>query len=65
MYRMYYQKLRREWTTKNFTSGIQFFKDIADIIIDGGPGGIIPSTVIDCTKEEYEVVRMGAGAWEE
>jgi len=41
------------------------FKGIADIVVDGGPGGMIPSTVIDCTKEEYEVVRMGAGQWEE
>ena len=41
------------------------FKDIADIVIDGGPGGMIPSTVIDCTKEQYEVLRMGAGPWEE
>ena len=41
------------------------FKNIADIVIDGGPGGMIPSTVIDCTKEEYEVLRMGAGVWDE
>jgi tRNA A37 threonylcarbamoyladenosine synthetase subunit TsaC/SUA5/YrdC len=25
---------------------------------------MIPSTVIDCTKEPYEVIRMGAGEWE-
>jgi tRNA A37 threonylcarbamoyladenosine synthetase subunit TsaC/SUA5/YrdC len=37
------------------------FRGIADIVIDGGPGGMIPSTVIDCTKEDFEVVRMGAG----
>ncbi|HYK46081.1 MAG TPA: L-threonylcarbamoyladenylate synthase [Parafilimonas sp.] len=41
------------------------FRGIADIVIDGGPGGMIPSTVIDCTKEELEVVRMGAGNWDE
>jgi tRNA threonylcarbamoyl adenosine modification protein (Sua5/YciO/YrdC/YwlC family) len=41
------------------------FKDIADIVVDGGPGGMVPSTIIDCTKEEYEVLRMGAGVWEE
>lgn len=41
------------------------FKHLADITVDGGPGGIIPSTVIDCTKEPYEVVRMGAGEWNE
>ena len=41
------------------------FKNVADIVIDGGPGGMIPSTIIDCTKEEYEVLRMGAGPWEQ
>ena len=40
------------------------FKNIVDIVIDGGIGGMVPSTVIDCTKEEYEVIRMGAGEWE-
>jgi len=39
------------------------FKNLVDIVIDGGIGGMIPSTVIDCTKEEYEVIRMGAGEW--
>ena len=39
------------------------FKILVDIVIDGGIGGTIPSTVIDCTKDEYEVVRMGAGEW--
>ena len=39
------------------------FKNLVDIVIDGGIGGMIPSTIIDCTKDEYEVVRMGAGAW--
>jgi tRNA threonylcarbamoyl adenosine modification protein (Sua5/YciO/YrdC/YwlC family) len=39
------------------------FKNIVDIVIDGGIGGTIPSTVIDCTKEPYELVRMGAGEW--
>lgn len=43
----------------------QNFENLVDIVIDGGPGGMIPSTVIDCTKDEYEVIRMGAGAWEE
>ena len=40
------------------------FKNLVDIVIDGGIGGMIPSTVIDCTKEEYEVIRMGAGKWD-
>ena len=35
-----------------------------DIVVDGGIGGIIPSTVIDCTTDEYTVLRQGAGVWE-
>jgi len=41
------------------------FKNEVDIVISGGMGGMIPSTVIDCTKEPYEVIRMGAGEWNE
>ncbi len=41
------------------------FKNLVDIVVDGGAGGMIPSTIIDCTKEEYEVLRMGAGEWNE
>jgi len=40
------------------------FKNLVDIVVDGGPGGMIPSTIIDCTKDEYEVLRMGAGTWD-
>lgn len=40
------------------------FEKQVDIVIDGGPGGIIPSTVIDCTQGEPELVRKGAGNWE-
>ncbi|MEP6465152.1 MAG: L-threonylcarbamoyladenylate synthase [Parafilimonas sp.] len=40
------------------------FKNLVDIVIDGGIGGMIPSTVIDCTKDNYEVIRLGAGKWE-
>lgn len=32
-----------------------------DLIIDGGPGGQIASTVIDCTGNEIKVVRIGKG----
>ena len=40
------------------------FKNLVDIVVDGGAGSMIPSTVIDCTKDEYEVLRMGAGEWD-
>jgi len=32
-----------------------------DLVIDGGEGGFIPSTIIDCTEYEPEIVREGAG----
>ena len=31
------------------------------IVIDGGMGGIEPSTVVDCTDDEFAVVRQGKG----
>ena len=40
------------------------FGKLVDIVIDGGPGGMKPSTVIDCTTEPYELIRQGAGEWE-
>ncbi|MBC7827546.1 MAG: threonylcarbamoyl-AMP synthase [Chitinophagaceae bacterium] len=39
------------------------FKGLVDIVIQGGPGGIVPSTVIDCTTEEPVVIREGLGEW--
>lgn len=41
------------------------FGKLVDIVIDGGPGGMMTSTVIDCTGPEIELVREGAGSWEE
>lgn len=41
------------------------FGKLVDIVIDGGPGGMISSTVIDCTGPEIELIREGAGSWEE
>lgn len=40
------------------------FGNLVDIVIDGGIGGIIPSTIIDFTSGEPEVIREGAGEWE-
>lgn len=37
------------------------FKDLVDIVIDGGYGGNIASTVVDCTTGEFNVVRQGKG----
>jgi tRNA threonylcarbamoyl adenosine modification protein (Sua5/YciO/YrdC/YwlC family) len=33
----------------------------ADLVIDGGPGGIEGSTVVDCTSGEPVIVRQGKG----
>jgi tRNA threonylcarbamoyl adenosine modification protein (Sua5/YciO/YrdC/YwlC family) len=41
------------------------FKNLVDIVIDGGSGGMVPSTIIDCTEEPYEVIRQGLGEWTE
>lgn len=32
-----------------------------DACIDGGYGGLEPSTVVDCTGDEWEIVRQGKG----
>ncbi|MCM5527998.1 L-threonylcarbamoyladenylate synthase [Parasegetibacter sp. NRK P23] len=41
------------------------FKDRVDIVIDAGPGGMTPSTIVDCTGPEPVVTRQGLGPWEE
>jgi tRNA threonylcarbamoyl adenosine modification protein (Sua5/YciO/YrdC/YwlC family) len=37
------------------------FKHSVDLVIDGGPGNNIPSSVIDCTGEQIVIVREGLG----
>jgi tRNA threonylcarbamoyl adenosine modification protein (Sua5/YciO/YrdC/YwlC family) len=41
------------------------YKDKVDLIIDGGFGNVVPSTILDCTKEKIELIREGAGKWNE
>lgn len=36
------------------------FKKLVDVVIDSGPGGNVPSTVIDCTEAEPTILREGA-----
>ena len=36
-----------------------------EYVIDGGIGGVIPSTVIDCTGDEPVLIREGLGEWGE
>ena len=40
------------------------FEKLVDIVIDGGTGGMIPSTVIDCTGDEWTIIRQGLGRWD-
>jgi len=40
------------------------FNKLVDVVADGGIGGTVPSTVIDCTGEEPVLIRQGAGEWE-
>lgn len=37
------------------------YGDSVDVVIDGGYGGLEPSTVVDCTGDEPEIVRQGKG----
>ncbi|HPE57592.1 MAG TPA: L-threonylcarbamoyladenylate synthase [Bacteroidales bacterium] len=37
------------------------FENLVDIVIDGGYGDNEPSTIIDCTGEEIELIRQGKG----
>jgi tRNA threonylcarbamoyl adenosine modification protein (Sua5/YciO/YrdC/YwlC family) len=37
------------------------FKNVVDLVIDGGAGGNIPSTVVDCTTSEVRITRQGLG----
>jgi tRNA threonylcarbamoyl adenosine modification protein (Sua5/YciO/YrdC/YwlC family) len=40
------------------------YQDIAEIVIDGGYGEFIPSTIVDCTGEEILIMREGKGVLE-
>jgi len=41
----------------------EVFEKVVDLVIDGGMGGMQPSTVIDFTEEKPTVIRQGAGVW--
>lgn len=40
------------------------FENLVDIVIDAGFGNIQSSTIIDCTSGSPELIRQGAGDWE-
>lgn len=37
------------------------YKKLVDIIIDAGIGGNIPTTIVDCTDGDLQIIRQGAG----
>lgn len=37
------------------------YQDLVDLVIDGGYGDNVPSTVVDCTTDEPEILREGKG----
>jgi tRNA threonylcarbamoyl adenosine modification protein (Sua5/YciO/YrdC/YwlC family) len=37
------------------------FGEVVDVVIDGGYGQNVPSTVVDCTEEEPVIIRQGIG----
>lgn len=37
------------------------FKHQVDLVIDGGAGGNVPSTIVDCTAHEIVITRQGLG----
>ena len=39
------------------------FGDLVDFVIDGGSGGMIPSTIVDCVTDEWAITRQGIGEW--
>jgi tRNA threonylcarbamoyl adenosine modification protein (Sua5/YciO/YrdC/YwlC family) len=41
------------------------YRDLVDIVIDGGYGNNVASTILDCSGEEIEVVRQGLGPVDE
>lgn len=40
------------------------FKKLVDIVIDGGMGANVPSTVVDCMTDEMFIIRQGAGEFD-
>ncbi len=40
------------------------FAHLVDYVIDSGTGGMVPSTIVDCTSGEWVVTRQGLGEWD-
>lgn len=40
------------------------YDDTVDMIIDGGYGNLVASTIVDCTEGDFEIIRQGIGILE-
>jgi tRNA threonylcarbamoyl adenosine modification protein (Sua5/YciO/YrdC/YwlC family) len=53
-------------TILDYTTDAELIHDkwsnLIDIVVDGGPGGLEPSTIINCINDEIEVIRVGKGS---
>ncbi|MFM7627963.1 MAG: L-threonylcarbamoyladenylate synthase [Algoriphagus sp.] len=41
------------------------YQHLVDLVIDGGPGSYVPSSVVDCTGDEVSCLREGLGKMED
>ncbi len=41
------------------------YQNLVDVVVDGGIGGTVPSTVVQFQDDEFELVRQGLGGWGE
>ena len=41
------------------------YENLVDLVIDGGYGGNIGSTVVDCSGDEIELIRAGLGEFDD
>lgn len=41
------------------------FRNLVDVVVDGGIGGTVPSTIVDCTSGAPKIIREGLGEWRE
>ena len=39
------------------------FEHQVDFVVDGGIGGMVPSTIVNCTTDEWTITRQGKGEW--
>ena len=39
------------------------FGCLVDFVIDGGIGGMVPSTIVDCVTDDWVITRQGTGEW--